>query len=242
MNGNTETWEEVLGDEVFVFRGERDSSDHSKRAIVEIRSTRPLVKRQAAAGIPPAYRGAVLSTWDDSHANPCTREIVQSYVSNPVHSLYLYGEVGRGKTFAAFTIVNELLQRGKAVRFQLVNDFLLSLRDSFGAEGVSEKSLLQPLCDVQFLMLDELGDLARNHDRTASPFSASRILTLLDSRWRTGKPTILTSNLSLDELERWTDDPRIASRIGGMCTVAGVFEIEGRDLRVDAVAEEVSAR
>jgi chromosomal replication initiation ATPase DnaA len=232
MNGNTETWEEVLGDEVFVFQGEKDSSDHSKRAIVEIRSRAPLPKRQVGARIPPTYCEALLSTWDDSRSNPGTREIVQSYVCNPVHSIYLCGKTGRGKTFAAVCIANELLQRGKAVRFETVSDLLLNLRDTFSAEGVSEKSVLQPLCDAQFLILDELGDLARNRDRTASAFSASRILTLLDSRWRTGKPTILTSNLSLEELEKWVDDPRIASRIAGMCTLDGVIEITGRDLRI----------
>lgn len=240
MRSNVQTWEEVLGDEVFVFRGERDSSDHSKRAIVEIRSRAPLLKRQVGARIPPAYREALLSTWDDSHSNPGTKAIVHGYVSSPVKSIYLYGEVGRGKTFAACVIGNELLRRGKAVRFETVNELLLGLRDTFSAEGVSEKSVLQPLCDIQFLVLDELGDLARNRDRTATAFSSSRILTLLDSRWRTGKPTILTSNLSLEELEKWVDDPRIASRIAGMCTLDGVIEITGRDLRVDLVVEEAS--
>lgn len=237
MSATTQAWEERIDDTNSVLWSCRDP--HTRRVLRVIKRT-PLLAKQKAAGVPKEYRAARLDTWDNSHSNPGTKEIVQSYVSNPVHSLYLYGETGRGKTFAGFTIVNELLQRGKTVRFQLVSDLLLGLRDTFGAEGVSEKSLLQPLCDVQFLMLDELGDLARNHDRTASSFYASRILTLLDSRWRTGKPTILTSNLSMGELERWADDPRIASRIGGMCTAAGVVEIEGRDLRVDAVAEEVS--
>jgi DNA replication protein DnaC len=240
MSSNVQTWEEVLGDQVFVFRGERDSSDHSKRAIVEIRSQAPLLKRQAGARIPPAYREALLSNWDDSHSNPGTKAIVHYYTANPVNSLYLSGEVGRGKTFAACAIANELLRRGKAVRFETVNELLLDLRHTFSAEGVSEKSVLQPLCDIQFLVLDELGDLARNRDRTASTFSASRILTLLDGRWRSGKPTILTSNLSLEELERWVDDPRIASRVAGMCTLDGVIEITGRDLRI-GVAEEVEA-
>jgi hypothetical protein len=241
MNGNTEIWEEVLGDQVFVFRGERNSSDHSKRAIVEIRSRAPLLKRQVGACIPSTYREALLSTWDDSLSNPGTKAIIHGYVASPVNSIYIYGKVGRGKTFSACTIANELLRRGKAVRFQMVSELLFDLRDSFTAGGVSEKSVLQPLRDSQFLILDELGDLARNRDRTASAFSASRILTLLDSRWRTGKPTILTSNLSLEELERWVDDPRIASRIAGMCTLDGVIEISGRDLRVVAVPQGVGA-
>ncbi len=238
MSAPTQAWEERIDDTNSVLWSSRDP--HTRRVLRVIKRT-PLLAKQKAAGVPKQYRAARLDTWDNSHSNPGTKEIVQNYVSSPVHSLYLYGETGRGKTFAAFTIVNELLQRGKAVQFQLVSDLLLDLRDTFGAEGVSEKSLLRPLCDVQFLMLDELGDLARNHDRTASSFYASRILTLLDSRWRTGKPTILTSNLSMNDLERWSDDPRIASRIGATCTAAGVFEIEGRDLRVDVVAEEVRA-
>jgi chromosomal replication initiation ATPase DnaA len=241
MNSNTETWEEVLGDQVFVFQGKRDSSDHSKRAIVEIRSRAPLLKRQIGARIPPTYREALLSTWNDGRSNPGTKAIVHRYVASPVDSVYLYGQVGRGKTFTACAVGNELLRRGKAVRFETVSELLLDIRDTFSTEAVSEKSVLQPLRDVRFLILDELGDLARNRDRTASAFSASRILTLLDSRWRTGKPTILTSNLSLEELERWVDDPRIASRIAGMCTLDGVIEIIGRDLRCDQVPEEVSA-
>ena len=233
MNATIQAWEEKIDDTNSVLWSCRDP--HRRRVLRVIKRT-PLLAKQKAAGVPKEYRAARLDTWDNSHSNPGTKEIVQGYVSNPVHSLYLYGETGRGKTFAAFTIVNELLQRGKVVRFQLVSDLLLGLRDTFGAEGVSEKSLLQPLCDAQYLLMDELGDLARNHDRTASAFYASRILTLLDSRWRTGKPTILTSNLSMNELERWSDDPRIASRIGGMSTAAGVFEIEGRDLRIREAA------
>ncbi len=241
MSGGIETWEEVLGDQVFVFRGERDSSDHSKRAIVEIRSQAPLLKRQLGARIPPTYREALLSNWDDSRSNAGTKAIVHRYVTSPVNSVYVYGEVGRGKTFTVCAIGNELLRRGKAVRFETVSELLLDLRETFSAEGMSEKSVLQPLRDVQFLILDELGDLARNRDRTASDFSASRILTLLDSRWRTGKPTILTSNLSLEELEKWIDDPRVTSRIAGTCGLDGVIEILGRDLRCDQVPEEVSA-
>ena len=239
MTADFETWQEILGDRVFVFQGERNSSDHSNRVVVEIRSCAPLLKRQVRARIPPAYRDALLSTWDEARSNPGTKAIVHRYVSSPVNSLYLCGEVGRGKTFAACAIGNELLRRGKAVLFRTVSELLLDLRDTFTAQEISEKSVLQPLCDVQFLGLDELGDLARNRDRTASVFSASRILTLMDSRWRAGKPTILTSNLSLEELERWVDGPRIASRIAGMCSLDGVIEIVGRDLRVVAVPQEV---
>lgn len=237
-----QTYEEQLGDQVFVFDRDPNTTPVSERRILEIRSLRPLAKRQVAAGIPKQYRGALFSGWDDSRSNPETKLIVEHYLANPTHSLFLHGAVGVGKTWAACAIANELLQEGKALRFQSVNELLLELRDSFTQEGLSEKAVLSPYFETGFLILDELGDLAASRDRSASVFAASRILTLLDIRSRKGRPTIITSNLSLDELEKWTDDPRIASRITGTCGVGGVFEIIGKDLRVDTVAEEVSTK
>ena len=228
-----ETWEEQLGEEIFVFRGERGSSDQSKRVVVEIRSTRSLAKRQAAAFIPLAYRSALLSDWDDSKSNPETKLIVEHYLANPTHSLFLHGAVGVGKTWAACAIANELLKNGKALRFQPVSDLLLELKDSFTQEGVSEKAVLQPFLQTGFLVLDELGALAGSRDKTASNFTATTILTVLDIRSRNRRPTILTSNLDLGQLERWSDDPRISSRIAEACTLQGVFEISGRDLRTE---------
>lgn len=238
MSGTFQEWQEVIGDQVFVFRGERDSNDHSKRVVVSIRSCKSLLKRQAGARLPVVYREALLESWDDSRSNLGARAIVEHYVAHPLNSLYLYGAVGRGKSFVACAIANALLQRGKAVRFQAVAEFLLDLRGTFGAEDASEKSVVQPLRDVEFLVLDEIGDVPGRRDRTASAFSASRILMLLDARWRIGKPTILTSNLSLEQLEEWIDDPRLASRIGGMCGLSGVVEVCGRDLRLPVVAGE----
>ena len=228
-----ETWEEQLGEEIFVFRGERGSSNQSKRVVVEIRSTRSLAKRQAAAGVPLAYREALLSSWDDSKSNPETKLIVEHYLANPTHSLFLHGMVGVGKTWAACAIANELLKKGKALRFQPVNELLLELKDSFRQEGVSEKGVLQPFVQTGFLVLDELGVLAGSRDKTASNFTASTILTVLDIRSRNRRPTVLTSNLDLGQLERWSDDPRISSRIAEACTLQGVFEISGRDLRTE---------
>ena len=238
MSANVREWEETIGDQVFVFRGDRDSNDQAKRAVVSIRSCASLLNRQIGAHLPIAYRKALLASWDDARSNPGARAIVQHYVAHPINSLYLYGPTGRGKSFMACAISNALLERGKAVKFQPVGELLLDLRDTFSAEGTSEKSILGPLGQIQFLVLDELGDVPGHRDRTASAFSASRILILLDARWRAGKPTIVTSNLDLQELEKWIDDPRLASRIAGMCGLAGIVEICGRDLRVAGAQEK----
>lgn len=232
-------WSEKLGDTLFEFVG--DPASTATRKVVGIHSLIPLVKRQKAARIPPTYHGALLATWDEEKANPGVSEIVQGYIQHPGRSLYLYGSVGVGKTWAACTIANEILQHGASVYFQTVSELLLAIRDTFASEGGSELGVLAPLFEVDFLILDELGDLGLERERHASEFAASRILVLLDRRWREGKATVMTSNLSLGELVRWCGEERIGSRIRGVCGGHGIVELSGRDLRFDEIPEEIRA-
>ena len=232
-------WSELLGDTLYEFVG--DPASTATRKVVAIHSLTPLAKRQKAARIPPTYHGALLAIWDEDKANPGVSEIVQGYIQRPDRSLYFCGSVGVGKTWAACTIANELLQHGSSVHFQTVSELLLAIRDTFAPERGSELEVLAPLFEVDFLILDELGDLSLERERHASEFAASRILVLLDRRWREGKATIMTSNLSLGELVRWGGEERIGSRIRGVCGEDGIVELSGRDLRFDEIPVEVNA-
>lgn len=229
-------WSEIVGDALYRFVG--DPSSAATRQVVAIHSLTPLVKRQKAGRIPLACRGALLATWDDSKANPGALELVRSSVMAPEKSRYVFGSVGVGKTWCACTIANELLQAGHAVQFQSVSALLLELRHSISDQGRSELGVLSPLFDVSYLVLDELGDLSLERKCLASEFVVARVLTLLDRRWQEGKATLVTSNLSLAELVKWTgSDERIGSRIRGMCGESGVVQLVGRDLRFDSENE-----
>ena len=230
-------WVEHIGDSLYELEG--DPLNGAERRVVSIHSLTSLTKRQKVAKIPPTYRAALLATWKKDQANAGAREAIESYLAMPDKSLYVHGRVGRGKTFLACCIANEFLSSGKSVRFQTLSDLLLRLRDTFSAEERSELGVLFPLFEVGYLILDELGDVTLEKDRRASEFAALRLLTLLDKRWQEGRPTIMTSNLPLDELVRWSGDERIGSRIFGMCGEGGVIELAGRDLRFDL--EEVLA-
>ena len=234
----TEPWEERIDDENSILWTCRDPK---ARRVMRLISWRPILVKQKAAGIPREYRGARLHSWDESKSNPHTSAVVRCYVHQPNHSLFLSGPVGTGKTWAMCCVGNELLEKGKGVKFLSVADLLLQIRHSFACESGSELQVLQPLFDVQFLLLDELGDVCRNHDRTASDFAASRLLLLLDKRFQHGRVTVLTSNLDLQGFTEWVGDERVSSRIRGMCGAEGIIELEGRDLRFDAVPEEVGA-
>ena len=209
------------------------------RQVIKVITRTPLSKKQRAAGIPPAYRSALLDYWDETRSNPGAQDLVRAYLMAPDTSLYIFGAVGTGKTFSASAIANGLLQAGRGVRFQTVSGLLLELRDTFAVEQTSELHVLYPFFEVEFLLLDELGDIARNESRQASAFAAARILTLLDRRWQEGRPTIMTSNLSLAELVEWVGDERVGSRVRGLCGERGVVELVGRDLRFDEIPEDL---
>lgn len=224
-------WTERLGDTLYTFEGSNRSA--ATRRVIAIRSMTPLLARQRAARIPNGYRTALMASWSEENSNLGALEVVRRYVADPNTSLYLWGPVGVGKTWAVSCIANELLQANHSVRFQTVSTLLLELRSTFSIDGRSELDVLSPLFEARYLVLDELGDIALKAERRASEFAASRILTLLDRRWQDGNFTLMTSNLSLSELVKWSADERVGSRIRGICGEKWILELVGRDLRFD---------
>ncbi len=121
-------------------------------------------------------------------------------------SLILQGGTGLGKTHLSLAIANTVIQKGFGVVYCSVNNMINQLeREHFGREdGDSGRSLLE--CDL--LILDDLGTEFR------SAFSIAEIYNIVNTRLLTQKPTIISTNLSIQELqERYTE--RFASRIMG---------------------------
>jgi len=73
-------------------------------------------------------------------------------------------------------------------------------------------------------VLDDLGA------EKTSDWTGQSIYTLISRRINDCKPTIVTSNLSLSEID--AVDPRRASRLGGMV----YYKMTGHDRRLDAVS------
>ena len=121
-------------------------------------------------------------------------------------SLLLYGATGIGKTHLCLAIARGVTEQGFGVVYGSVQPLVRRLEaERFGREqGDSESQLIS--CDL--LVLDDLG---MEFD---TPFSRACIYDVLNARLLEGRPTVVSTNLSISAMkERYGD--QIASRISG---------------------------
>ena len=129
--------------------------------------------------------------------NPRAMEIARNYVEHweqfkeNSQGLLFWGDVGTGKSFIAGCIGNELLNRG--VRVQMTN-FSRLLNRLTDLQMGDRNGFIDSLNSFDLLILDDLG-IERN-----SEFAKEQIFSIIDSRYRSGQPMIVTTNLTLDEL------------------------------------------
>ncbi|MBQ1186215.1 MAG: ATP-binding protein [Clostridia bacterium] len=123
-------------------------------------------------------------------------------------SLLFMGDAGLGKTHLSLSLVREISAKGYGVVYgSAQNLFSAAEKEHFSFSGTqtAEESLLN--CDL--LVIDDLGT------EFYSAFTASLFYNIINSRLLSGKPTVINTNLSFNELEKKYSE-RIASRfIGG---------------------------
>ncbi len=124
-------------------------------------------------------------------------------------SLFLYGETGLGKTHLSLAIAGAVTQKGYGVIYGSAQNLLDRMeRERFKgeADGATEAILG---CDL--LVLDDLGA------EFSTQFSVAAVYNILNTRLQSGRPVIISTNLTVKELEkRYTR--RITSRIFGTYT------------------------
>lgn len=122
--------------------------------------------------------------------------------------LVLWGDVGTGKTFFAACIANALVEQNVSVK---MTNFSAILNDLF-AESDKNK-YLDRLNDHGLLIIDDLGI------ERGTEYALEQVYNVIDTRYKSGRPLIVTTNLTLDELKAPADIPhkRIYDRVLGMC-------------------------
>ena len=121
----------------------------------------------------------------------------------------LWGGVGTGKSYFAGCIANALMEQEIAVR---MTNFALILNDLTASfEGRNE--YIARLCRAPLLILDDFGM------ERGTEYGLEQVYNVIDSRYRSRKPLIVTTNLSLQDLQHPQDTAhaRIYDRLLEMC-------------------------
>lgn len=110
--------------------------------------------------------------------------------------IFFTGPVGSGKTYLAASIANELIEARLQVLFIVVPDLLDELRATYKSDA-NELDLLDAARTIPILILDDLG--AHNY----TEWTRNRIYSIINYRLNEHLPTVITTNLSLDEMEHY---------------------------------------
>ena len=153
--------------------------------------------------------------------------MAKSYVrdfAKKQENLLLIGPTGTGKTHISTAIAGALIHEGYDVIYDSTQNIISDFEaDRFRSNYGREESKSEKYLDCRLLIIDDLGTEFTNG------FTVSTLYNLLNTRQNKGLATIISTNLSPDELARKYED-RIYSRIiGSGCKV---LPFEGRDARV----------
>lgn len=131
-------------------------------------------------------------------------------------NLVLLGPVGTGKTGTALAVCREgQMERGDGVLFAPSTELLDQLRPG-GPDGA-----LGRLESAPRLIVDDLGS------ERPTDWTVERLGIVVNRRWLEERPTIVTSNLSPDDLQEAVGERTFSRLVGG----AVVVELRGADRR-----------
>ncbi len=124
--------------------------------------------------------------------------------------LLFWGNVGTGKTFLAGCIANALLEQKIPV---LMTSFPKILNALGGLYSSERNAYLASLNRYTLLVIDDMG-IERE-----SQYTIETIYTVIDERYKSGKPFIITTNILLDTFKKPQDleHARIYDRIMERC-------------------------
>ena len=142
--------------------------------------------------------------------------------------LLLYGDVGTGKSYGAACIANRLIDQSIPVFMDNLSTVLNSMG---GFQSEERNTYISNLMQYPLLILDDFG-MERQTE-----YALEQVFNVIDARCRSGKPLIITTNLSLSELHNPKDreHKRIYDRLKVLCPVN--FGSNGR--RADQAKEKM---
>lgn len=205
---------------------------HEEEEKMKAKELEEKVKELRKMGFPDAEMSRFTFENDD-RSNEYISDVAKRYADNftTMYSkhkgLLLFGTVGTGKTYIAACIANALIDRGYTC---LVTNFA-RLTNTINGMYDGKQEYIDGLDRFSLLVID---DLASERD---TEYMNEIVTNIIDARYRSGKPMIVTTNLTSEELKNPRDvrKQRIYSRLMEMCIP---LEVKGTDRRKKKLIDE----
>lgn len=195
-------------------RCEREKQEAVERRMEREEERRQIEDMRRFSFLDAKSRGVRFSNYTVNQENMRVFGIAKRYVENfpemyaQRQGMLFWGDVGTGKSYTAAAIANELIDRLQPV---IMTSFVKLLQDTqgFGSDG----TYMNQLNRVKLLIIDDLGA------ERGTDYALEKVYDIIDGRYRSGKPAIFTTNLTMREMKECTDIRynRIYDRIFEMC-------------------------
>lgn len=165
--------------------------------------------------IPPEWRDARIEELPEA-----LHELALDWLSldpDERRNLLLFGPVGVGKTFVAYSVAREAYIRHETVAIYQISVLLDRLRPNSGYPDTLQRCL-----DVDVLVLDDLGA------ERSTDWADERLAIIIDHRWQWHRSIVLTTNVEPSQLPEMIGE-RLSSRLLHGSTP---YRLTGDDLRL----------
>ena len=186
--------------------------------------------RRLGTGIPKRFRGVGFDRQPIADMDPALTREIRQFVRgingnlDKGRGLWLFGDVGTGKTSLAMLVSKAALDAGRSVAIYSMPRLLSDIKETY--EDRSEQSymeLFERVVGVDLLHIDDLGAEKR------TDWVLEQLYSIINERWQEQRSIIVTTNLfDVDEL-RDQIGARTVSRLHEMCDL---IPIMGRDRRM----------
>jgi DNA replication protein DnaC len=206
--------------------------DDEQRVATPCRCRGLIVGERRARGlsnaIPRKYRGVSFDRPPVTEMPAASVQVVRAYLRNldqrleAGRGLWLYGDVGTGKTTLAMLVSKTALEAGRSVAIYSLPRLLAEIRDTY-EEGSrhSYTDLLDRLAEVDLLHVDDVGT------EKTSPWVLEQLYAIVNARYEEQRSIVLTTNLDRDALAEQIN-PRTVSRLEEMCEELPLFGADHR--------------
>lgn len=183
-----------------------------------------------------SFEQCTFENWETDEHNQIWYKLGQRYcdewqsMKSENIGMLLHGEPGRGKSYLSYCIANRLIQQGVPVIATSSINIINKVYESYSTGEEGEADILNQFKNASLVVLDDLG--AEHEGKTGK--EKQIIYSLIDTRIRQQLPTIITTNLTMDQLKnKLTGTDGIARTYDRIIEACPAIEITGRAYRIE---------